>query len=205
MLASTWPRVGSDKCAQVIRRGPVVEFLDVWPGVAGDLSVAARRAHENTKSLKHDFDMYRLYYDASSPMKREFIALGADYGVRPVNFGGEVGGKDVFYEPKRRNGEVFRSRNIQMADALRLRANRTMRLLKGDKVDPVECLFIRDDLPNLETFLANLTQPIRRQSPSTGKWELDKRGGDENASSPDEFDALCLSFARSSENGLKAR
>ena len=192
---------GKDKCAQVIRRGPVVEFLDVWPGVAGDLSVAAVRAHENTQP----FDMYRLYYDASSPMKREFIALGADYGVRPVNFGGEVGGKDVFYEPKRRNGEVFRSRNIQMADALRLRANRTMRLLKGDDVDPVECLFIRDDLPNLETFLADLTQPIRRQNPQTGKFELDKRGGDEKAASPDRFDALALAFSRDSDNGLRVR
>lgn len=192
---------GKDKCAQVIRRGPVVEFLDVWPGVAGDLSVAAMRAHENTQP----FDMYRLYYDASSPMKREFIALGTDYGAYPVNFGGEVGGKDVFYEPKRRNGEVFRSRNIQMADALRLRANRTLRLLKGDKIDPVECLFIRDDLPNLETFLADLTQPIRRQSVSTGKYELDKRGGDEKADSPDMFDALCLSFSRDSDNGLRVR
>ena len=149
--------------------------------------------------------MYRLYYDASSPMKREFIALTTDYGAWPVNFGGAVGGKDVFYEPKRRNGEVFRSRNIQMADALRLRANRTMRLLKGDKVDPVGCLFIRDDLPNLETFLADLTQPIRRQNPQTGKWELDKRGGDEKADSPDPFDALCLAFSRDSDNGLKVR
>ena len=37
----------SDKCAQAIRRGPVVEFIDTWPGVAGDLSVAARRADNN--------------------------------------------------------------------------------------------------------------------------------------------------------------
>ena len=93
-----------------------------------------------------------------------------------------------------------------MADALRLRANRTVRLLGGAQdVDPLECLFIRDDIPQLETFLAELSAPIRRVNPTTGKWELDKRGGDENAKSPDRFDAACLSFARDSDGGLRAR
>ena len=39
---------GRDKCAQVIRQGPVIDFTDEWPGVAGDLSVPVVRAHENT-------------------------------------------------------------------------------------------------------------------------------------------------------------
>ena len=63
-------------------------------------------------------------------------------------------------------------------------ANRTVRLLKDHKagrvseIDPVDCLFIRSDLPDLRGLLADLTQPIRRQNPTTGKWELDKRGGE---------------------------
>ena len=193
---------GKDKCASVVRVGPTVEDVDAWPGVAGDLSVAARRTHENVR----EHDIYRLYYDASAPMLSEFRRIGTPYAVRPVAFGGEVSGKNVLYESKRKNGAVFARRNIQMADALRLRANRTVRLLKGDKtIDPIDCLFIRSDLRNLEAFLADLSQPIRRVNPTTGKWELDKRGGDAAADSPDKFDALCLSFARDSEGGLKAR
>ena len=193
---------GRDLCSLVIRRGPVIEYVDAWPGVTGDLSEAARRAHEAAA----DWDAYRLYYDASSPIRTEFLRLDPLYVVRPINFGGEVGGADIAYESRRPNGEVFARRNIQMADALRLRAFRTVRLLQGAQdVDPLKCLFIRADIPRLELFLSQLAGPIRRVNPTSGKWELDKRGGDENAKSPDRFDAACLSFARDSDGGLHAR
>ena len=194
---------GRDKCAQVVRYGPVVDFVDAWPGVPGDLSVAATRVVENAKFYRPD----RLYYDGSSPMRSEFIRLDVDYGIRPIMFGGAVGGPEVLYESRKYNKDLFRFRNIQMADALRLRANRTVRLMKGDEdVNPEDCLFINPDIENLENFLAVLTRPIRRRPPGSGKWELDKRGpNDENVESPDEFDALCLAFARDSDFGLKAR
>ena len=178
--------------------------MDAWPGVAGDLSKAAERAHANTGI--EEWNVLRAYYDASAPMRREFNALSVPYAIRPEFFGGEVKGKEVLYEMRQPNDLVFARRNIQMADALRLRANRSVRLLRGDKtIDPATCLFIRPDIPNLEGFLTDLTQPIRRRNPTRGKWELDKRGGDENAESPDKFDGACLAFARDSENGLKAR
>ena len=199
---------GVDQCAQVIRRGPLVEFVDEWPGVAGDLSVAARHADENAAEyrIRSGEDIWRLYYDASSPMRREFVALDSHYPARAVNFGGAVTGEDRLYEARRKNKDVFARHNIQMADALRLRANRTVRRMGGDlTVDIDECLIIPADLPNLESFLTDLTQPIRRRNPTTGKWELDKRGGDEKAESPDKFDALCLAFRRDCERGLIAR
>ena len=146
-----------------------------------------------------------MYYDGSSPIETDFGRLQGNYGVKSILFGAKVGGEDTFYERRRTNGKIFRSRNIQMADALRVRANRTARLVKGDKdIDPLDCLFINPDILDFETFLAELAQPVRRQSPQTGKWELDKRGGDENAESPDRFDAACLAFARDSEYGLRA-
>ena len=172
---------GRDLCSLVIRRGPVIEYVDAWPGVTGDLSEAARRAHEAAA----DWDAYRLYYDASSPIRTEFLRLDPLYVVRPINFGGEVGGADIAYESRRPNGEVFARRNIQMADALRLRAFRTVRLLQGAQdVDPLKCLFIRADIPRLELFLSQLAGPIRRVNPTSGKWELDKRGGDEKRQEP---------------------
>ena len=205
---------GRDKCAQVIRRGPCIEFVDQWPGVAGDLSVAARRVVQNAEDYEStsDRNIWRLYYDASSPMRREFTALGQK--SRPVAFGGVVGGPDRMYERKRPNKEVFARRNIQMGDSLRLRANRTVRLLKAhdegrtlgdDEISPARALFINPKIKHLEAFKSDLTQPIRRRNPTTGKWELDKRGGDENAESPDRFDAVCLAYARDSDHGLRAR
>ena len=194
---------GRDKCAQVIRQGPVIDFTDEWPGVAGDLSVPVVRAHENT--IEHGYHLYRMYYDGSSPLRREFLRINAPYGYEPVAFGGEVKGKKMLYEPGRPNGKVFNNRAMQMADALRLRANRTVRLLKGDDVNPHLCLFINPDIHNLERFLTQMGRPIRRLSPQTGKWELDKRGGKESEKSPDLFDAACLAFARDSKSGLSAR
>ena len=200
---------GTDRCALVIGTGPTIEYLDVWPGTSGDLRPAAQRAHE--ACLEHG--VKRLYYDASSPMRGEFLRLGAPYEVRPCNFGGEVAGGDVIYErgrPPRFNKDVFRSLNIQMATAVRLRASRTVQLMKGHDVDPDRCLFIRDDfispesyIRDVEKYFSELAQPTRRTQPGSGRWELDKRGGDENADSPDSFDATCLAF-RADCNRLRA-
>ena len=196
---------GADKCAQIIRRGPVVDFVDVWPGVPGDLSVAARHAHTNV--VDNEYELWRIYYDASSPMYREFRDLDfGNAGVREVHFGGKVKGPERLYERRSTNNDVFARRNIQMADDVRLRANRTVRLRKGDEgIDPNKCLFIRNDLPDLQGLLSDLTQPVRRQNPTNGKWEVDKTGGEVNAKSPDRYDALVLAFSRGSERGLRAR
>ena len=93
-----------------------------------------------------------------------------------------------------------------MAFALRLRANRTVRLLEGDTdVDPATCLFISSKIPRLEQYLSELTQPRYRTNPTTGKLEIDKRGDDEAKKSPDSYDATALAFARDSDAGLRAR
>ena len=196
---------GRDKCATVGRIGPTIDHFDMWPGQMGDLDPAARRAHDNTEG----YDVYRMYYDGAQSMRGPLMRAqdldGKTYAIRPVLFGGEVGGKDVIFERGRKNGEVFARRNIQMGMALRQRATRTVRLLNGDKeVDPIDCLFIRDDLPAREAFLAACSQPVRRRSPRTGKWEMDKRGEDGDGDSPDPFDAASLAFARDSDTGLRA-
>ena len=193
---------GADKCALIIRTGPVLRVCEQWPGVSGDLSQAAVKARE----FAEPYDVQRIYYDASSPARTDLLRVKF-VGVKPVNFGGIVGGPDVLYEPRRSNKAVFAKRNVQMAQAIRNRANRTVRLLRGDKtIDPEACLFIPPDLPGLEGFLSDCTQPIRRINQTSGRWEMDKRGGDENQKSPDQFDALCLAYAyETDERGLKIR
>ena len=188
---------GANKCSLTIRSGPVVEFRDRWPGVTGDLRPAAERAHAGIVGT--GLPVVRCSFDAAtSGMRAELTrvrGLSANYGVKPVGFGGAVNGPDVEYEVGRPNKMVFARLNIQMADALRLRANRTVRLLNGDRsIRPMDCLFIRDDLPELDTYLEELSRPIRRISPTTGKWELDKTG--DGGESPDDFDSTCLAFVR---------
>lgn len=194
---------GRNQCALVVRAGPCVLHVERWPGESGSLTAAARRADR----IAREHVVHRLYYDAASPMRGEFVRLKPTYGVRPVAFGGAVGGKDVLYEPGRKNEAVFRARNAQMGDALRLRARRTVRLMRGEEVDPNRCLFIDPKMPRLEAFMTELSQPLRRQSPTTGKWEIDKRASilGDNLDSPDRYDAMALAFARDTEHGLKAR
>ena len=188
---------GVDKCAQIIRRGPVVQRVDLWPGIADDHGPAAQRAVDNCDG----YPVTRLYHDAGTPgMRGEIMKRnGLRFGVRSIGFGNAVNGPDVFYEIGRPNKLVFARLNIQMADALRLRANRTVRLLNGaTDIDPNKCLFIDPDCVrgvrglDLEGMLADLGRPIRRIEPETGKWKIDKRGGEDK--SPDLFDGLCLSY-----------
>ena len=119
-----------DRCCQVVRRGPIIEYVDVFPGVAGDLSHAAKRAHDG--AMEAGYDLNRQYYDSSASIYSEFVRLRVNYTVRPIGFGGKVGGEDELYERRRTNGETFRYRNIQMGMGLRLRAMNTLRLLRGE-------------------------------------------------------------------------
>lgn len=197
---------GRDKCAVVGRTGAVVHSLDIWPGISGDLDPAARRCHDNLAG----FRVSRLYYDAAQAMRgplqrQKHQRPHVNYLIKPVAFGGAVEGKTISYQRGITNEQIFAKRNIQMAMNLRLRASNTVRLLGGAEVNPQQCLFINPEIPKLEAFLADLTQPVRRRGLATGKWELDKRGADGDGDSPDAFDALCLAFARDSEHGLKAR
>ena len=191
---------GRDKCALVVRHGPTVVLVEQWPGESGDLSIAAGKA----KDLCLPYNLTRIYYDASSPAKTDLIRAGFR-GVRAVNFGGKVGGPEILYEPRRPNKAVFARRNAQLAEALRLRANRTVRMLNGDqRVDPTNCLFIPPDLPRLEEILGEWSQPTRRLNITTGLWEVEKAAADER--SPDRYDGLALAFAVETDNrGLKAR
>ena len=190
---------GEDSCALVVRHGPTIKLVQRWAGLRGDLTQAAAKA----KYYCEPYDIVRLYYDASAEARTDLLRAGFPI-VKAVNFGGKVEGPKVMYERSRPNSAVFARRNIQMADALRLRANRTIRLRAGGDVNPAECLFIPPDLPNLTAVLAEWSQPIRQFNITSGKWDLRKKKAGER--SPDRFDALALSFARETDGrGLKAR
>ncbi|MBF2754096.1 MAG: hypothetical protein ISN29_02385 [Gammaproteobacteria bacterium AqS3] len=200
--------VGKDLCCAVVRSGPIVHEIQTWRG-SNDLNETARRSVDIFKRVCKEHQIprpHRIFYDASHAMEGGYRSLKERYAPsEAVQFGGEVGGKDQFWDDYTRNGEIFDKRNIQLGMALRMRATNTERLVEGkENVDPNACLFINPKIKNINRILGVLTQPIRRINPS-GKWEIDKRGGDINAKSPDEFDGLALAFAHDSMYGLRAK
>lgn len=196
---------GPDFCCLVVRTGPVVHDIRLWKGEP-NMNIAAANANRSFEEVcvKHDVEPTRIFYDAANAAKGGFDSVPALCSSEGIHFNGAVSGKEAIWERDINNGDVFHKRNIQMAMGIRLRAERTARLLEGEKIDPRSCLFINPDIEGIDRAIGLLTQPIRRQNPS-GRWEIDKRGGDENAKSPDEFDALCLAFAHDSKYGIRAR
>ena len=190
---------GADSNALCGRAGPVIERIETWkthePGV---LFHTAKRAHDYVIETRS----HRLVYDKSgvgAPIRGELLRFAPlPYSLLGENFGGAVEGKEAEFTRYQTNDEAFVRRNIQMAWGLRLRAMRTIRLLHGKDVDVNRCLFIPADLPRLEWYLAEMTQPVWRDNPKSGKRELDKRAESGLEKSPDRFDATCLAFARDS-------
>ena len=198
---------GADRNAWVGRRGPCIEHVKAWHSDRpGYLMPTARRADD----LMREYDLSRIYYDTGgvgAPIRESFHRLDEEreyaYSARPVAFGGAVGGPKRQYSYRRTNEEAFARRNAQLAFAVRLRALRTVKLMEGDDVDPDKCLFINPNIPGLEQYLAQLTQPQWYDNPINEKITIDKRGELEG-DSPDEYDATVLAFARDSEEGLSS-
>ena len=141
---------GANKCSLTIRAGPVVEYRDRWPGVTGDLRPAAVRAHQGREGVRATRGALCTATRRHQGMQAELMRVqtaaqdGSESTASSRRGSAQaVYGPDIEYEKGRPNKHVFARLNIQMADNLRLRANRTVRLLNGDKtIDPMTCLFI---------------------------------------------------------------
>ena len=186
-----------------------------WPA-GGPLLFHAERWHANIigDTTRHA-DQYarvnhvnRMYFDSTGvgAGARSHFAEIADrqYVVRPVLFGGAVGGPETMFSYNVDNQGLFARRNAQLAWALRLRAENTRRLRRGEAIDPRHCLFISDRIANLEEFMAQLTQPKWKYN-LMGKIDLEKIDEKKGERSPDLFDASTMAFATDSEDGLVLR
>ena len=191
---------GIDHNALVDREGPAMMNCERWHG--GTLGKTARRAHR----FCTDRDAIYLAYDAGglgAGIRSHLLDIhesqGIDYHIVPTNFGGKVQGKLRLFSRSNTNEQMFARRGGQLAWALRMRAEATMSLLDGEKVDPEMCLAINPEIINREAFLAELAQP---------EWEEDRSGrvmivkAKPGEPSPDRYDAAVLSYESDSRNGL---
>ena len=189
---------GIDQNALVARVGSAITHVDAWRGGPGSVGETVRRA--DAWCREHSAAV--LYYDAGGlGVRSHFDELGArPYAIRPVLFGGALEGPDETYSRGVDNKDFFSRRNAQLAWVLRLRAQRTLRLMEGDAVDPESCLVIDPGIPCLETYMAQLSQPEWKENMS-GKIVIEKSPDD--APSPDLYDATVLAYAHDSRYGVK--
>lgn len=195
--------LGPDLNALAIRRGPVLEDVQVWRGTRS-LGDTTRRADRVAGML----GAVNFFYDGSgvgSNVRSFLHEMGRrPYRIRATHFGSSPEGPDVKFDGQFTNRAMFAMRNAQMAWGLRLRAQNTTRLLSGEDVDPLRCLFVNPDIVGrLET--AGLLEQLNQPTWDDGEGNRIRiRKAADGERSPDMFDAACLAFARDSLHGLRA-
>ena len=185
------------------RQGPLVYLVDRW---------RAKFLHE-TVSKAHKYalkdTMTRLFFDATgvgAGAKSEFSKITSrSYAVKPFRFGDPVKGPETTFVKTGAkpiyNKEAFLRQNAQAGWNLRLRLDNTIKALDGDTVDYEKCLFISGDIPNLEEYLIEMSQPIYDYD-IADRIKLDKAPDDKP--SPDMYDATVMAFAHDIRNGIRA-
>ena len=194
---------GPDYNALVVRWGPTIVHASRWHN--SDQGATVRKAHEVL--LPYMPREGRLYYDSQgvgTGAKVYFndVLVNRPYTVRPFKFGAVPGGKDVKVDSRSTNAALFARRNAQAWYWLRIRAQNTQRLMNGDKVDPMDCLFIDPQgIREFEEFKAELAQPQWKYDTAMRMVAVkaDEKAGER---SPDFGDASVMSFAADTERGM---
>ena len=129
-----------------------------------------------------------------------YVIPGPRLYANPCRFGGKVQGEEVLFERARprsvTNKQFFLNFGSQSAMAIKMRADNTLRLMKGEAVDPHNCLFINPDILHMDDVLADLSQAEWRDD--TGKIKVEKQPhgpGEPEPPSPDRFDSARLAFS----------
>ncbi len=192
-----------DYNSMTTRKAALVEDVQRWH--APFLHNTATRAHRHAL----DTGANRLYYDATGMgvgIKSEFSKHGYSrpYSVKPFRFGDQVAGAESVYINTGKkpiyNKDAFTRQNAQVAWNLRLRVERTMRALAGEKVNLDECFFINGDIDLIDEYLLELSQPTFDYDVAD-KIKIEKKPDD--MPSPDMYDSTAMAFAFDIRRGLK--
>lgn len=192
---------GNDANAYAWRTSSLLHLVDTWDSKY--LWETAQKADLRNK----EYSIMRMFYDAGglgAGIKSEMSKLPSDYTrYRPFLFGGAVEGKDNQYTKGITNGDFFAKLNAQAWWNLRLRAENTLRLVKGQTVDFDRCLFIESQRMTevqMNQLLIELSQCV--YDDSTGKIKVDKAPDDKK--SPNMADAVVMAYAYDLRKGLKS-
>lgn len=198
---------GADKNALCHRSGPELYRMDLWRGSESfTTSETARRA-----AMRAESDgVSRFMYDAGGPgagVRGPLREKSRPFSITGCQFGGSVQAPDVDFisgrSPKTQK-EYFANWASQAGWAVRIRAEKTKRLVAGEEVNPDDCLFINPQIPNLPDILAELAQP--EWDDASGKLRIKKQPrepGEAEPPSPDAYDATVLAFSTDARRGIR--
>lgn len=190
---------GEDHCALAYVTGPILQ--DVVEFDRNYISESVKFVDDWAR----DKNITRIYYDATglgAGAKSDFNRItDRDYTVEPFLGAHSPEGKDKIFTDKITNGQYFRNKKAQSWWNLRLRLENTLRLLDGEQINPNRCLFINENIINLDKLLLELSQASYKHEES--KLMVDKQPNDE--ASPNMADAIHMAFTRDLRGGIKAR
>jgi hypothetical protein len=214
----------NDKNSLCVRRSAVVLECGSWQD--GDLDNVADRVL--SRVLR--YGVIRLFFDAvgvggfaTKTLKKLFTRKTVQCGVIPFMGGGKVYGGDYpFIKAGANSGaeyvilnkDFFKNAKSQQWWNIRLRAENTIKLLRGDEVrDPDYYLSFDPDIAGLDDILKELAQATYKEDTS-GRIIIDKTGADyeveidgkkEKRRSPNDGDSVGYAYARDFQlRGLRA-
>jgi len=205
----------NDKNAFSVIQGPVIRLSEEWR--SGDLAAVANHVND----IGRDMNVTRLYYDAVGVggfAEKTLVSVDPSFGVVPFMGQHSVHGAKKYYIRSRmakiQNKDFFKNLKAQMWWNLRLRAENTVRLLRGFKTLRPEYYLSFDStgIQNLDTLIRELSQATWREDDS-GRILIDKTPADYKVvidgkqvkmRSPNRADSIGAAFLRSCKNGLKA-
>ena len=166
---------GKDHSAIAYRRGPLL--LDSIEFDCDHISESVERVDNYSK----DKSIARIYFDATgigAGAKSDFNRLSHEYIVEPFLGAAKVHGYDKYFVDNITNGAYFRNAKAQAWWNIRLRAENTLRILDGENISPEKCLFINENITNIDKLLLELSQATYKHEDS--KLLVDKHLVDES-------------------------
>ena len=192
--------VGKDRCAFAGTHGFELRALTSWSGKDIDTHSSTAKAF----TLCTLYGVEDLIYDATGVgsavrgAARVLNEARIEAKEEPIRISEFVAaGKPVFPErlvpgTNRKAKDMFLNRAAQAGWMLRLRFLEAYRAVNGEPYNPEHIISIDPDLPELSRLMAELSQPIVKET-ATGKLMLEKTP--KGARSPNLFDVVSYAFA----------
>jgi len=190
---------GKDHSSFVHRSGALIRHAEEFDNKY--ISDAVERVNNYCK----DKSIVRVHYDSAgvgSGAKGDFNRIqNRNYIAEPFLGASKVQGYDKYFTDNITNGNYFRNLKAQAWWNIRLRVENTLRLLDGEQIDPSKCLFISENVINIDKLMLELSQAIYKHDDS--KLVVDKTPDKQD--SPNIADAVVLAFAQDLKKGLRTR
>jgi phage terminase large subunit len=169
---------GEDKCAMIASHGPLSYWSDLWKGAEDELLLSCTRVWSKAREIDSKIVYDAIGVGATSGAKFGELNDASRAQVQYEKFfaGGSVIKPDKFYgETRIKNKDFFANVKAQawwlVADRLR---NTYNAVVKGQKFDVEDMLFIDLDMPNLSALIDELSTP-KRDFDLTGKVKVESK------------------------------